>query len=104
MPPYISCRFQPWSLSKNHMGKNYMVHSHYLIKQAKIQLPKKGSPMPSEMARGARDYQHSVPSVALQSVQTNCSPFSLRVTDKDELQFWNLIRLLLKEFAMFLSL
>lgn len=81
-----------------------MVHSHYLIKQAKIQLPKKGSPMPSEMAKGAGDYKHSVPSVALQSVQTNCSPFSPRVTDKDELQFWNLIRLLLKEFAMFLSL
>ena len=61
--------------------------------------------MPSEMAKRAGDYKHSVPSVALRSVQTNCSPFSLRFTDKDELQFWNLIRFyLLKESSTFWSL
>lgn len=81
-----------------------MVQNHYTIKQTKIQLPKHRGLMPPEMPKGAGDYKHSVPSAALQSVQTNHSPFSLRVTDKDELQFWNLIRLLLKEFPMFLSL
>lgn len=60
--------------------------------------------MPSEMAKGTRDYKCSVSSGVLLSIQTNCSPCSLRAADEDELQSWNLIRLLLKEFSMVLSL